>query len=173
MFRKVEYNGVTYPQYEINENGVLRRTETKEIRKLQVSYKGYLVSRLSLGSEKLQKSISIHRAVICTFTDNIDFSLQVNHKDGDKTNNNLNNLEWCTCKENIQHANKNHLIKRNFGSEHHNSKLTEKDVLYIKKNYVFGDVNYGAKALGKKFKVDQTTISLIIKNKTWKHVKNQ
>ena len=46
-----------------------------------------------------------HRVVLSTFCPLLDDSnYQVNHIDGNKSNNNLSNLEWCTCKENIQHA---------------------------------------------------------------------
>lgn len=45
-----------------------------------------------------------HRAILKSFVPEHDDRHQINHKDGDKTNNSLDNLEWCTCKENTIHA---------------------------------------------------------------------
>lgn len=61
------------------------------------TYNGYLTVCLNNQRKK------VHRLVLQTFSNSIS-SLQVNHKDGDKTNNNYNNLEWCTSKENTIHA---------------------------------------------------------------------
>ena len=64
---------------------------------------GYLaVSLLKKGKRKNKR---VHRIVAETFLNNNDKNKNVvNHIDGDKTNNNINNLEWCTQQENVQHA---------------------------------------------------------------------
>lgn len=65
--------------------------------------KGYNIVRTTENGNT--KYYQLHRAILTTFSpiEGMD-DLQVNHKDGNKSNNNLSNLEWCTCKENIEHA---------------------------------------------------------------------
>ena len=72
--------------------------------------KGYMIVRTINNGKK--NYYQVHRLVLKVFlpTDNME-TLQVNHIDGNKSNNNLSNLEWCTGKENIEHALKTGLIK--------------------------------------------------------------
>ena len=67
---------------------------------------GYLRVNLRTGNEKYEKphSVTVHRLVAEAFLEKIPGKDFVNHKDGNKHNNSVNNLEWCTCKENAQHA---------------------------------------------------------------------
>lgn len=69
---------------------------------------GYLRIRIRGGKQEMY---SIHRLVAETFVPNPDKKPQVNHKDGNKLNNHVSNLEWTTSKENLQHAWKNGLCE--------------------------------------------------------------
>lgn len=65
---------------------------------------GYLRTRLTLDNGK-RRNFPVHRLVLTMFSPIKNMTeLQVNHKDGDKHNNSLSNLEWCTTQENIAHA---------------------------------------------------------------------
>lgn len=67
--------------------------------------KGYLAVRLSRPAGKVGRDIfPVHRLVAMAFHGKAERPLQVNHKDGNKFNNNASNLEWVTCGENIRHA---------------------------------------------------------------------
>ena len=68
----------------------------------QFIVKGY--SRVSIWVDGKMKVKQVHRAVAETYIDNTLNKPQVNHIDGDKLNNNVSNLEWCTAKENSQHS---------------------------------------------------------------------
>ena len=61
------------------------------------------------GTDGKRTTISVHRLVAITFMDLQD-GLQVNHRDGDKLNNSLSNLEWCTQEDNMKHAHRTGLI---------------------------------------------------------------
>lgn len=94
----------------------------------QYMSKGYLVTSLSLG-HRVRKNYGVHRLVALTWRDPPEdwVTLQVNHLDGDKSNNVKDNLEWCSCKENIEHALCNGLVPRVkdvIVYDHRNRKLT-------------------------------------------------
>ena len=116
------------------------------------------------------KTTSFHRIIAKAFVPNPNNYEQVNHKDGNKTNNNADNLEWCTRSENLIHAYKLGLEKRVTGERHHSHKLTNEAVVYIKTHYKKRDKQFGAVPLGKKYGVDRTTISAVARGKTWKEV---
>ena len=116
------------------------------------------------------KSYLVHRLVLSAFEpiSNMD-KYDVNHKDGNKQNNCVDNLEWCSRSENVKHAYETGLERKRCGEEHHAHKLTESDVQYIRKVYKKRDPVFGAVALSKKFGVDRTTIHDVIRCKTWRN----
>jgi hypothetical protein len=93
--------------YYITTEGKLYNSKTKNWLKGQISKNGYLTYNISIDGEKHR--LYAHRMVAETFLPRIENKTQVNHKDGNKLNNSLDNLEWVTCKENINHAYENNL----------------------------------------------------------------
>ena len=130
--------------------------------------KGYLQLDANICGKRILKFI--HRLVAEAFLDNPKHLEQVNHKDGNKLNNCVGNLEWVTCEENIHHAWENGLNKALQGEKHGNHKLTAEQVIYIKTHYKKLDKKFGARALAKKFNVTPSPILLIVKGKAWKHI---
>lgn len=88
------------PQYEVSKDGKVRNKETGEEKSLRYDRYGYL--RVTLYPSG--KTYTVHRLVAMTFLKNSRNLPAVNHKDGNKENNHVNNLEWCTNKHNTQHA---------------------------------------------------------------------
>lgn len=153
--------------YQISNLGRIRNKETNKILKLRTSGKSpYLGTVVTLGNKKKYKMLRPHRMVAEKFIPNHDGKMFVNHKDGNKHNNNVQNLEWVTQKENCVHAIKNNLNNPH-GSNNGNSKLTKDNVEYIRNNCIKGNKNYGFRALAKKFNVSKTCIALIFYNKIW------
>ena len=85
----------------------------EKILKPALNDSGYKI--VVLAKNKKVKTLRVHRLVALAFIDNFENKPQVNHKDGNKLNNNVENLEWCTNSENEKHAYKLGLKKINNG----------------------------------------------------------
>ena len=85
--------------YEISNFGNVRN-KNKQLKK-QYDNKGYLCVELYKNNKR--SHFRVHRLIMMTFNDN-NHNLDINHKDGNKYNNSIDNLEWCTRKENLDHA---------------------------------------------------------------------
>ena len=123
--------------------------------------KGYCY--VTLSDNGIKKNYLVHRLVAQSFLNNSENKPQVNHIDGIKSNNNLINLEWCTSKENINHAIDNKLINTK-GVNNYQSKFSEKQVVDIRNNKLSQD------KIAKIYNVSQSIISKIKLFKTYKDV---
>jgi len=96
---------VGYDSYYINENGdVFSSKKNGSLQKMSLNIKKNGYANINLWNGKKRKTFRIHRLVAKSFLKN-DSNLQfVNHKDGNKLNNNVSNLEWCTPSQNTIHA---------------------------------------------------------------------
>lgn len=94
-------------------------------------------------------------------------NLEVNHKDGNKLNNNLSNLEYCTSKENMSHAKLKGLTPNRKGDKTGMAKLTEDKILEIRELFNQGKTNV---YIANKYNVAPNTISTIRHKKTWWYV---
>lgn len=136
--------------------------------------KGYL--SVGLRKDGNYKSFLVARIVALTFIHNPEDKPQVNHKDGNKTNNRVDNLEWATNGENAQHAYDLGLNPREKifeqipkpGELNAAHKLKDNQVVEIRNKYASG--NYSLKNISKEYGVYYTTIHKIVKHLTWKHL---
>lgn len=92
----------------------------------------------------------------------------VNHKDGDKSNNELTNLEWISYSGNTRHAYDNGLLDIKGGVENSASKLSREDVEFIRENYTPYCRKFGARALAEVFGVHHTNISRVARGVAYK-----
>jgi DNA-binding CsgD family transcriptional regulator len=124
--------------YIVSNKGRVMNTKThlilkpcKEIKKRKTKKDDwYLWVRIYLPNKSKKESINakIHRLVAEAFIPNPDNKPMVNHIDGDKTNNCVENLEWVTASENAQHSHDNELQKAIKGEDHYNCIISDDDV---------------------------------------------
>lgn len=117
------------------------------------------------GIDGVQKKKLVHRLVLGSFTEKPEWATMVNHKDGDKGNNSLENLEWSTNSKNMRHAYKNGLQKRRSGEEAGNSRLRIEEVRKIRERIESGASDG---EIGKDYDVTAANIYRIRKGQTWK-----
>ena len=170
IWKPLQYNGETYNKFEVSNDGQLRNVNTGTVYKQHLNKEGYNQVCVSLGSRNKKKVFKIHKAVAETFISNPDKKETVNHIDGNKQNNSMDNLEWATYSENVQHAFDTGLAQATRGVNSTSSKLTREDVIYIRTHYIPNSLTYGTRALGRKFNVNHETIRDVINNNTYVNV---
>lgn len=117
--------------------------------------------------EMTHKQRSVHRIVALTFLPPVEGKLHVNHIDGNRLNNSLDNLEWCTPQENVEHSVKTGLHRVAQGSDCGNAKLTEENVREIKELLKTG---LSQSKIGRLFNISQPIICEINTGKIWRYV---
>lgn len=137
-----------YPNYECDTAGNVRRIGTTNFLAIRDNGKGYQLVKLYNEHNKSGRSCLVHRVVMSTWTAQPEGKPDVNHLDGNKSNNVLSNLEWTSKSDNTRHAHKTGL----FASR---SKLTTQDVLDIRVALVAGST---AKDLAEKYGVRSSII---------------
>jgi len=163
---KEGYVSVTMPidfrgKYFINACGKVRNLK-REL-KFQTKWNGY--NNVSFTMNGKTRTFKVARLVALHFIANPENKPMVNHKDGNKLNDHIDNLEWCTAKENVRHAftaglKSNHIK----GERVHCSKLKPDDVVYIRNSKEMGIT------LAEKFGVTNQTISFTRNRRNWKHI---
>lgn len=140
-----------YENYEVSNLGNVRSNSSIKkggLLKLDHNRYGYLYIKLSKNGKR--KAFRVHRLVAEAFIENRHLKSQVNHKDANKHNNKVSNLEWTTFDENRDHA-----VKKGIYAK----KLNFKQVMLIKK--LLKDTNRTQENIAKLFNIHRSTISNI------------
>lgn len=170
-YEKKPVNIEGWEMYQVDTDGNVYNKQGK-IMKPSINHKGYMI--VNFYHNHIRKGFGIHTLVATTFIEHEDYKNQVNHKDGNKQNNNVDNLEWVTAKENIQHS-INTLGNNKIGINNPNSKRIygyDKKTKELK--YKFDSVADAAKHFvsnGKNFRYIQNIICQVANNKNKKSYK--
>jgi hypothetical protein len=143
--------------YKISSIGSI--ANSKRLLKQQTDSKCYKTIRLF--SDGLGKPYFIHRLVAIAFVPNPENKPQVNHIDGVKSNNELINLEWCTAKENINHAMRSGLINMHTNS----AKISMSKANEIRRIYDSGYYTY--KSISEMYPISSVMVGHIIRGTHW------
>ena len=153
------YEGI----YQVHPDGSVRSLDRKyhpgRILSKCLDSHGY--HRVLLYKDKKAKNHLVHRLVALTFLGG-DGLMDVNHKDAVKTNNSLDNLEWCTKQDNMSHAIDNGLIPS--GQNCHKAKLTVEQVRKIRES------SLSSRAIAKLYDITQSNVCIIRRKESWKNV---
>lgn len=160
--------------YKIDRQGDITNRYGKKL-KPHLGDRGYF--KLVLCKNGKTTTVTIHRLIALHFIPNLENKPHVNHINSVKTDNRIENLEWCTHLENMQHYHKSLPPKQKrineqpragmLGERNWNSKLTLEDVLSIKEMLKSG---VKQKDIATLFNVKAPTIQGISSGKAWKHV---
>lgn len=154
--------------YEVSDGGDVRRLRGSDAYKVGTLLKPYLYAngylRLTLRKDGKTRSFGVHRLVMMAFV-GVREDLDVNHRDGVKTNNALANLEYCTRRENIDHAYT--VLKRGLGEPHGRARLLIDEIPVIYRAVHDGNA---VEWLAEVFGVKPATIENIGARKRWRAV---
>ena len=152
-----------YPMYQISNYGNIKSSYHNKKNLTGTINKGYLT--VGLYHNNIRKRIPIHILVINTFRVCYDVNkIYVNHIDGNKLNNRLDNLEFVTPSENTLHASNNNLIKYRMGENHTHTKL---NIDIVKEIFYSND---SIKNIANKFNISISNVYNIKGKRIWKHI---
>ena len=157
--------------YSISSFGRVRRdrdgvgTNAGRIIRGSISKRGYFMSRL--GKDSKQGHFLHHKLVAEAFIGPRLCGMELNHKDGNKLNNHVENLEYVSHCRNMKHAHSVGLSK-NFGETHALAILSENTVRKIIDDYARGGTSY--RLLGLKYGIKIGTIASICSGMNWRHI---
>lgn len=160
-WKKIEIEGLKY-DYLISDTGLCKRADKNRIKKNCLTVSGYY--RISI----LKKNFFVHRLVAMAFLERKDGENVVNHKNGIKTDNRVENLEWCTQAHNNQHAYDIGLRKGQKGETNAMSKINNVIASNIKKDLKLG---VKVKDISKKYNLNINHIYQIKNGWRWTHIK--
>lgn len=134
-----------FPNYSISEEGIVKNNRTGRILKGGLDLDGYKM--VTLCDRGRRRACKVHREVALTFIPNPFSYPVVNHKDGIKTNNHIDNLEWCTVSYNTRHAYSLGLRSQK-GEKNNGCKYPDSVVEFVVSNYTGGNIAEYASSLG-------------------------
>lgn len=158
-------------QYAVSNKGKVKVLQSSQARRVGTIFRGspnnlgYPMVKLS-GKKRIMKAV--HSIVTEAFLGKRPYKFVVNHKDFDKTNNRLENLEYTTYKGNYHHSYASNVAAMPRGEASYRSKLKEQQVLEIKIGLENGETSPN---LARQYGVATTTIKSIKQGLNWKHVK--
>lgn len=157
-------------RYAVTEDGKVWSYLSNRFLKNRIGTHGYLIVELQHPNGSRRKGFryvkSVHRLVAMTYIKNPKCLPFINHKDSNRLNAHISNLEWCTQKTNMEHAKSKGRMPR--GENSKQAKLTEKDVLEIRGKYKFW--KYTMPMLAEEYGVTFTCIQAVLSRRNWKHI---
>ena len=170
MIKKIEIEGLKRNYY-ASDDGHIFNENMKELKSAACGYNyknkdsHYCYITLNINGKKCNKYV--HRLVAETFIPNPDNLPQVNHKDGNRCNNSVSNLEWCSNIQNQIHKFTDLKIDLR-GEKNPASKLTANDVIKIKE--LLEEHKLSQKKIGEMFGISQTTVHEIKYGYIWSDI---
>lgn len=157
-----------YPNYTVDINGLVINLSKNTVVKHIVKKGGYRY--VSLYCRNKRKNFLVHILIATYFIPNPYNKPHINHKNGVPCDNRIENLEWCTHQENMQHAydiglHKPHHKKINLGESSARCKISEVIVREIVDSNLLTQ-----RELAKKYNISQTQVSRIKNKKRWGHL---
>lgn len=139
-------------------------TVYERILKYKIDKDGY--HGVTLSRDSVHCSLRVHRIVAIAFIPNEQNHPQVNHKDSNKANNAVDNLEWTTDQGNKDHCRRTVMVDYR-GENHVLAKLKSADVVKIRELYKGGRTQV---RIATEYGIRQAHVSSIVHKKTWKHI---
>jgi hypothetical protein len=154
----------TTGQYFATTNGNIFSLKGKKPRQLKPSKRRDGYYKLNIYNKNVIKSLTVHHIVWVYFKGEIPLNMEINHKNGNKLDNRLDNLEVVTPSANTRHAISTGLKPHQRGDRNPNTNLTDKDVKNIRSS------TKSIAELAKQYEMSYTGMWMIVKRKNWSHI---